>query len=170
MGISLNSFLGKLYFTTLNYQHFFNPPPKLKKVSIDPLILSYCTTVTPCGQNRVIIDGIVYHVTRMWSQTHQNNLYQFDFFLNPEMPLSPLNKIWNALWSIPAVAVGSMIDPVWMLINWPRRSYIRFLHLLDRPTVIMGRKRKKTKSFTCQECLWVELDGGLGERLQRWGK
>ena len=95
MGISLNSFLGKLYFTTLNYQHFFNPPPKLKKVSIDPLILSYCTTVTPCGQNRVIIDKIVYHVTRMWSRTHQNTLYQFDFSLNPEMPLAPLNKIWN---------------------------------------------------------------------------
>ena len=37
----------KLHFTTLNYHHFFNPPPKLQKVTIDPPIASNCTTVTP---------------------------------------------------------------------------------------------------------------------------
>ena len=89
----LEKFWGKLHFTTLNYHHFFNLLPKLQKVTIDPPIASNCTAVTLCVQNRVKIEGIVYHVTRTWFRTNQNNLYQFDFSLNPEMPSPLLNKI-----------------------------------------------------------------------------
>ena len=69
--------------------------PKLQKCTIDPPITSNCTAITPYGQNRVIIDGIVYHVTHTWSRTHQTTLYQFNFSENPEMPCPSLNKIWN---------------------------------------------------------------------------
>ena len=65
---------------------------------------------------------------------------------NPSLPQASSFSTW-ALWSILAAAMGSMINPVWMVESWPRQSYICFLHLLDRPTVIMGRKTKKTKSL-----------------------
>ncbi len=38
LSFNVVNILEKLHFITLNYHLFFNPPPKLKKISIDPLI------------------------------------------------------------------------------------------------------------------------------------
>ena len=45
---------GKLHFATLNYHHFFNPPPKFQKVMINPPIASNCTAVTP--ESKIVLE------------------------------------------------------------------------------------------------------------------
>ena len=86
--VGVQKLLGKLHFTTLNDHHFFNLPPKLQKVSIDSLIASNCTAVTPWTQNHVRIDGIVQHMTRTWHTGPPGQLTPTITFENPKMPSS----------------------------------------------------------------------------------